>query len=141
MTTQQDKKEDFYSKAHLVVAAIRVFAHLHARPPGVDDLSKTINISIEQSNFVCRKLEELGVIEAVEGSYGARLFILDHLKIEEIPRGEEENKLGEEVKKFQDTQKAIVQKMESFQVKQEQKKKDLFAEMEKKLREELDKKS
>ena len=88
MTTQQDKKEDFYSKAHLVVAAIRVFEHLHARPPGVDDLSKTINISIEQSNFVCRKLEELGVIEAVEGSYGARLFILDHLKIEEIPRGE-----------------------------------------------------
>jgi hypothetical protein len=31
--------------------------------------------------------------------------------------------------------------MESFQVKQEQKKKDLFAEMEKKLKEELDKKS
>ena len=82
-----------------------------------------------------------GIIEAIEGSYGARLFIRDHVKLEEIPRGEEENKLGEEVKKFQDIQKAIVQKMESFQVKQEQKKKDLFAEMEKKLREELDKKS
>ena len=123
------------------MAAIRVFEHLHARPPTVDDVSKTINMSIEQSNFVCRKLEELEIIEAVEGSYGARLFIRDHIKIEEIPRGEEENKLGEELKKFQDTQKAIVQKMESFQVKQEQKKKDLFAEMEKKLKEELDKKS
>jgi len=141
MATRQDKKEDFYSKAHLTVAAIRVFEHLHARPPTVDDVSKTINMSIEQSNFVCRKLEELEIIEAVEGSYGARLFIRDHIKIEEIPRGEEENKLGEELKKFQDTQKAIVQKMESFQVKQKQKKKDLFAEMEKKLKEELDKKA
>jgi thiamine monophosphate synthase len=76
----------------------------------------------------------------VEGSYGTRLFINDHLKLEDLPRGEPENKLEDDLKKFQDTQKAFSQKIESFQAQQKQKKKDLFAEMEKKLKEELEKK-
>jgi predicted nucleic acid-binding Zn-ribbon protein len=106
----------------------------------VDELCRTINLSVEQGSFTCRKLEELGIIEAVESSYGTRLFIRNHLKIEDISRGEEENKLEEEVKKFQNTQKALTKKIESFQAQQEQKKKNLFAEMEKKLKEELEKK-
>jgi hypothetical protein len=134
------KKNDFYMKAHLCVAAIRIYEHLNSRPPTADELCRTLQFSIEQGTLICRKLVELGIIEAVESSYGTRWFIRDHLRIEEIPRGEEENKLGEEIKKFQDTQKAITKKIESFQAKQEQKKKDLFAEMEKKLKEELHKK-
>lgn len=136
----QNQKKDFYSKAHLFVAAIRVYEHVRCRPPTVDELCRTINLSVEQGSFTCRKLEELGIIEAVESSYGTRLFIRNHLKIEDISRGEEENKLEEEVKKFQNTQKALTKKIESFQAQQEQKKKNLFAEMEKKLKEELEKK-
>ena len=81
-------KNDFYSQAHLMVAAIRVFEHINSRPPTIEDLCQTINFSIEKGNFICRKLEELDIIEAVEGSYGTRLFVRDHLKIEDIPRGE-----------------------------------------------------
>ena len=135
-----DKKEDLYSQAHLMVAAIRVFEHNNSRPPTIEDLCRMINFSIEKGNFICRKLEEIDVIEAVEGTYGTRLFVRDHLNIEEIPRGEAENNFEDELKKFQESQKAISQKVESFQAKQKQKKKDLFAEMEKKLKKELDKK-
>ena len=135
-----DKKEDLYSQAQLMVAAIRVFEHNNSRPPTIDDLCGMINYSVEKGNFICRKLEELDVIEAVEGTYGTRLFVRDHLKIEEIPRGEAENNFEDELRKFQESQKAISQKVESFQAKQKQKKKDLFAEMEKKLKTELDKK-
>ena len=135
-----DKKDDFYSQAHLLVAAIRVFEHINARPPTIEDLCQTINFSIEKGNFICRKLEELNIIEAVEGSYGTRLFVRDHLKIEDIPRGEPESNFEDELKKFQDSRKAFSQKMETFQAQQKQKKKDLFAEMEKKLKEEMDKK-
>jgi len=134
-----DKKNDFYSQAHLVVAAIRVYEHVNSRPPAIEELYRTIKFSIEKVNFICRKLEELEVIEAVQGSYGTRLFVRDHLKIEEIPRGETGNKFEDELKKFQDNRKTFSQKMESFQVQQQQKKKDLFAEMEKKLKEELEK--
>jgi len=135
-----DNQKDFYSQAHLMVAAIRVFEHKNSRPPTIGELCQTIGFSIERGNFICRKLEELDIIEAVEGSYGARLFVRDHLKIEDIPRGESESNFEEELKKFQDNRKALSQKIETFQAEQKQKKKDLFAEMEKKLKKELEKK-
>ena len=136
----QDKKTDVYSQAHLLVAAIRVYEHLNSRPPTLEDLCRTVNFSLEQGSFICRKLEEMDIVEAVEGSYGVRIFIRNHLNIEDIPRGGQENKFEEELKKFQDNQKAFSHKIESFQAQQKQKKKDLFAEMEKKLKEELEKK-
>jgi hypothetical protein len=135
-----DSQKDFYSQAHLMVAAIRVFEHKNSRPPTIEELCQTVGFSIEKGNFICRKLEELDIIEAVEGSYGARLFVRDHLKIEDIPRGESESNFEEELKKFQDNRKALSQKIETFQAEQKQKKKDLFAEMEKKLKKELEKK-
>lgn len=76
----------------------------------------------------------------MEGSYGTRLFVRDHLNIEDIPRTVPENNFEDELQKFQDSRKAFSQKMETFQAQQKQKKKDLFAEMEKKLKEEMDKK-
>jgi hypothetical protein len=136
----QDKKNDFYDEAHLLVAAIRIFRHLNTRPPTVEDLCRTIHISIERGNLICRKLEELDIIEAVAGSYGVRWYVKEHLKIEDIPRGEPESKLEDELKKFQDSQKALSQKIETMQAEQKQKKKNLFADMEKKLKEELEKK-
>lgn len=135
------KKTDFYDEAHLLIAAIRIFEHLNSRPPNVDDLCRILKISIESGNYICHKLEELGIIKAVEGSYGARWYVADHLKIEEIPRGKAEHKFEEELKKFQDHQKAFSQKIENFQAEQKQKKKNLFADMEKKLKEELEKKA
>jgi hypothetical protein len=99
-----------------------------------------IDFSVEQVGYICRKLEELGIVKAVKGSFGIRLFVHDHLKIEDIPRGEPDSKLQEELKKFQSSQKALSRKVKSFQAQQKKKKKDLFAEMEKKLKEELGKK-
>jgi hypothetical protein len=136
----QKEEKDLYSQAHLLVAAIRVFEHTSSRPPAIEELCQTINFSIEKGNFICRKLEELEIIEAVEGSYGTRLFVRDHLKIEDIPRGESDSGFEDELKKFQDDRKAFTQKIKSFQAQQKQKKEDLFAEMEKKLKQELDKK-
>jgi len=136
----QEDQKDFYMQAHIMVAAIRVFEHTNSRPPTIEDLCQTVNFSIEKGNFLCRKLEELDVIEAVEGSYGTRLFVRDHLKIEDIPRTEPENNFEDELQKFQENRKTFSQKMETFQAQQKQKKKDLFAEMEKKLKEEMDKK-
>jgi hypothetical protein len=136
----QAKETDFYSQAHLFVAAIRVYEHVNSHPPTLEDLCRTINFSVEQGNLICRRLEDMDIIEAVEGSYGVRLFVRSHQKIEDIPRGVQESKLEEELKKFRDNQKAISHKIESFQAQQQQKKKDLFAEMEKKLKKELEKK-
>ena len=45
------------------------------------------------------------------------------------------------LQKFKESQKALSEKIESIHAKQAQKKKDLFTEMEKKLKQELDKDS
>lgn len=137
----KNKNKNLYTTAHLFVSAIRVWEYQNDTPPALEEISHMLAMSIERSNYICRKLEEMGIVDNVEGSFGNRLFIRDHLKIEEIPREEDKNKLAEELKKFQESQKGLSQKIESIQAKQAQKKKDLFAEMEKKLKQELDKKS
>ena len=136
----QNEKADLYSQAHLLVAAIRVYEHLNSRPPTVEDACGLINFSAEQGHLIGRKLQEFDIIKIVEGSYGTRLFVHDHLKIEDLPRCAPDSKIEDELKKFQDNQKEFSRKMESFQTQQKQKKKDLFSEMEKKLKEELEKK-
>jgi hypothetical protein len=136
----QNKKANLYSQAHLMVAAIRVYEHLNSRPPTVEEACRVINFSAEQGHLLCRKLQKSDIIKAVEGSYGIRLFISDHLKLEDLPRVEEDSNLENDLKKFQDSQKAFSRKIESFQAEQKQKKKDLFAEMQKKIKKELEKK-
>jgi len=125
---------DFYSNAHLVVAAIRVLTHQNSTPPSMDQVCRIISFSLEQCNFICKKLKKIGIVDVVEGGFGTRLFIKNHLKIEEIPKGKKEDDLEESLKAFQNSRKDFTQKIESFQAKQAKKQRDLFAELEEKLK-------
>jgi hypothetical protein len=130
---------DLYSNAHLVVAAIRIFTHKNSKHPSLNEICKTLSFSLEQGNLICNKLRELEIIDVVEGAFENHLFIKDHLKIEEIPRDKKEDKLEEALKKFKDSKKDFSKKIESFQAKQAQKQKALFAELEEKLKKGSDK--
>lgn len=132
--------QDFYSNAHLFVAAIRIFEHQNTQPPSIDAVCRMLSFSPEQGNHICRKLKDKGVLDVVESAFGNKLFIKDHIKIEEIPRGETESRIEEELKKFQHSKKDISNKIESIQAKQAKNKKTLFAELEKSLKNGLDKK-
>ena len=135
------KKTDLYSNAHIFLAAIRILQHLNTAAPSIEEVCNFVLFSAEQGNFLCRKLKELGIIDVVEGSYGTRLFIQNHLKLEDIETDEQEDKLAEEVSKFQESQKEKTKKLESFHAEQEAKKKNLFSDIEKKLQEEIKKKN
>ena len=128
------KEIDLYTKAHLVVAAIRILERQANVSSSIEKVCEMISFSLEHGNLICKKLDEMGIIELVEGTYGTMLFVKDHLKIEEIPRGAVESKLEEELKKFQSNKKGLSKKIESFQAKQAEKQKNLFAELEKKLK-------
>lgn len=134
------KGKDFYSAAHLVVAAIRILEHRNSASPSIDEVCRTISFSLEQSNFVCRKLNEMNIIDVVEGAFGTKLFIKDHLLLEEIPQEATEDNLEKELKKFQSAKKDYIHKIEFFKAEQEKKKKNLFAELEKKFKKDLDEK-
>jgi len=130
---------DLYSNAHLVVAAIRIFTHKNSKHPSLNEICKTLSFSLEQGNLVCKKLKDLGIIDVVEGAFENHLFIKDHLKIEEIPRDKKEDRLEEALKKFKDSKKDFSKKIESFQAKQAEKQKALFAELEEKLKQRANK--
>jgi hypothetical protein len=132
--------EDFYTESHLTVAAIRMLTHQHTAPPSIDAVCEALSYSLEQGHLVCRKLAEMGVIDILEGAYGTRLFIKNHLAVEEIPRGTKVSKLEEALKKFQTSKKDYDKKIESIQAEQAKRKKDLFADLENKLKKKMDKK-
>jgi hypothetical protein len=133
-------EKDFYETAHLIVSAVRLLEHQHALPPSIEMVSEALSFSLEQGNLLCRKLENFGVISVVEGAYGTRIFIKDHLRIEEIPRGEIGKRLDQELQKFQDSRKELTQKIESITAGHLARKKNLFAELEEKLKKNLEKK-
>ena len=128
------KEIDLYTKAHLVVAAIRILERQESVSSSIEKVCQMTSFSLEHGNLICKKLGEMGIIEIVEGSYGTRLFVKNHLKIEEIPRGAGKSKLEEELKKFQSSKKGLSKKIELFQAEQAEKQKNLFAKLEKKLK-------
>ena len=130
---------DSYENAHLVVAAIRIFSHQNSRHPSIDEICRILSISLEQGYLICKKLKDMGIVDVVEGAYENHFFIKDHLKIEEIPKGQKEDKFEDALKKFKDSRKDFSKEIESFQAKQAKKQKALFAELEEKLKKGSDK--
>ncbi len=128
---------DFYDMAHLVVAAIRVLEHQSGQPATVEGVCRKLSFSLDRVNFVCHRLEKLGVIERPAGAHGERLFIKDHLKIEQIDRTETESQLEKQLKRFQDSRGHLEEKIETLRKKQAHRKKDLFADLESRLKKEL----
>ncbi|MBU0909782.1 MAG: hypothetical protein KKA54_21165 [Proteobacteria bacterium] len=131
---------DQYTEAHVFVAAIRVLEHQKKRPPTIEEICEMISISLEAGYALCRKLKEKGIMRTVEGNFGVKLFVEDHLKIEEIPRGEKKNDLAQELAEFQKKQQNKNKKVEAIQEELARKRHEKFAEIEAKLKKELLKK-
>jgi len=131
------QRKNFYSQSHLVVSAIRVLSHTRVEAPTVKEVCELLTFSLEQGNLLCKKLHELEIIEMVEGPFGIRLFVKDHLKIEEIPQDDAGSSLKDEVEKFQSSRKDFKGQIEKFQSRKEQEQKELFAKIQEKLKKNL----
>ena len=126
---------DYYTQAHLITAAIRILEHQKSTPPSVEQVCTALAFSIEQGHRLCNRLKELGIIDITSGAFGTRLFIVDHLKIEKIPRGKTGSSMEAELRKFQDSQKGLEKRVETIKAEQTKKKQDLFADIEKQFKE------
>lgn len=128
------KKNNFYTSAHLVVAAIRIHEHGYAGPPTIDNICETLSISLEEGNRLCHKLSELQIIEVLEKSGETRVFVKNHLNIEEIPNQPETGGLQSELDQFKKSRETQIKKIQSIQSEQAEKKKKLHEELEQKLK-------
>ncbi len=122
------KKSDLYINAHILVAAIRIHEHRHGFPPSVREICKILSFSPEQVNFLIRKLENLQIINIIQSTNEIKIFIKNHLIIEDIPKIHKENKMEEDIKKIQLAKKAQLNlTLKDLKSQQKQKKKELFA--------------
>ena len=123
-----------YRNGHLVVAAMRVLAHRHAAPPSVEAVAEALNFSLEQTNRICGRLHALGIIELVEGAYGTRLFVRAHPRLETLPDEAETPAMADAIKKFQQERQDLSRKVDAIKAEQAEKRKALYADLEKQLR-------
>ncbi len=126
-----------YQEGHLFVAAIRILEHQNGTPPAIKDISDLLNFSAEQAGLISRRLEEDGIVKIVESAFGDRWGVEDHLKLEELPKEAAANQMDEALEQFKAEKSKMAQKIESIKEQQARKQKDLFSELEKKLKKNL----
>ncbi|MBT8339552.1 MAG: hypothetical protein HKP58_01435 [Desulfatitalea sp.] len=133
------ENKSLYYEGHLFVAALRILEHQNSSPPELAQVSAMLRLSVEQTGLICRRLHESGIVELVQGAFGDRWTVADHTQLEALPKQEEVSQLDTALKKFQAERNKIAEKVESIKEQQAQKKKDLFANIEKKLKSDLKK--
>lgn len=129
--------KDSYEKSHLMVAAMRVLEHRNGRAPSIGDVCEALSLSLEEGGFLGKKLVDRGVLEIAEGPYGRRLFLKDHRKLEEIPRGDDGKGLAAEVEKFRNARKSMDPDIEAFKQRKQEEQRKKFAEIQEKLKKSL----
>jgi len=131
------KSTSLYHSGHLFVAAMRVLEHRHNRPPTVEEVAEMTGMAMEQAGRICRRLIEIRAVREVESGIKTRLLIDDHLALEQLPRAAENTGLDKELEKFQAKRRQIDARIENIKQERDKKKQALFAEIEKKLKQDL----
>lgn len=128
-------KKSPHESAHLIVAAIRVAGHLKkGGPPGVQDLCDLLKISAEEAFFFLRRLEAEKIIESIDQAGEPRFFIRKMEAIEKLPKTQNPHAMHEEIEAFHVKRSSRNLEIENFRKQQEEKKKALFTELNKKLK-------
>jgi len=133
---------DAYSEAHLFIAAIRLLQHRKASPPSLEEVCELLQISVELGNTTRRKLTKAGIVNSLEDPFGVKLMVGDHLAIESLPKeAPAEDSLAKELAEFQAKKKSGDEKVAAIQAELEKKKKEMFSDLEARLKKEMSKKS
>ena len=134
------EKMSIYEKGHLTVATVRILEYCNGSPPSMDQITAMLKFSSEQTAYIIRNLEENGILKKVEGAFEGRWTVDDFLKLEDLPKDiSEPTQLDSALQKFQAEKNKMAKKIEAIKEQQALKKKDLFAEIEKKLKKDITK--
>ncbi|TWI70758.1 hypothetical protein LZ24_02178 [Desulfobotulus alkaliphilus] len=124
-----------YETAHLLVAAIRICTHQkNGTPPEISDISSLLKISAEEILILIRQMEKIGVLECLDQAGTSRYFIQDMQVLETLPKQREEKAIQAEIESFKNSRQKKNMEIENFQKKQKEKQKELFSQLNRKLK-------
>jgi len=133
-------KNSFYTSAHLFTAAVRILGEQKKQPPTADDVCALLNWSLEQGRLVLRRMVEAGILELITRAFEDRIFIKDHLAIENYKDTRKADQLDQALENFQHKRKAMDAKVKAIKTKQQKKQAKLFADLDEQLKAGLGKK-
>ncbi len=125
-----------YNEGHVFVAAVRVLEHKESRPPTVEEVAALLGESREIAYHLARGLAEKGVLRLLTSPFDTHVEIADHLRIEELPRGESGPGFEEDLREFREKKKKDRDEMSGFFSTggPDKKKKDKLSKMEEEFR-------
>ena len=123
-----------YYKAHLIVAAIRLVDHQKGVPPSIVEIGQATGYSIEEIQSICNNLKEKNILTMVLAGAVERIYIKNPTPIEELPRIKQGPDMEKEVAKFAEKQRVKLAEISVKAKSEKQRKKDLFAALEKQLK-------
>ena len=134
------QKNSFYTNAHLFTAAVRILDAQKKQPPTAKDVCTLLKWSLEQGRLVLRRMVEAEILELTTQAFEDRIFIKDHLAIENYKEAQQVDQLDRALEKFQTDRKKMEAKVEAIKSSQQKKQAKLFADLEKQLKTGLGKK-
>lgn len=130
----------FYTNAHLFTAAVRILDAQKKQPPTANDVCTLLKWSLEQGRLILRRMVEAGILELTTQAFEDRIFIKDHLAIENYKDAKKVDQLDQALKKFQTERKKMDAKVEAIKSAQHKKQAKLFSDLEEQLKAGLGKK-
>ncbi len=130
-------KSSLYEQGHLFVAAIRVLSYQTNKSPVLADVCRLLNMTEEAAGLISRRLVTAGVLETITAAYDGRLLLKDHLKLEQLPKIDQQPALQAEIERFQSKRDQLKDRVAAMRAQQKEKRKDLFADIENKLKKQL----
>jgi hypothetical protein len=76
-------------EGHLVIAAIRVLAHRHGRPPAPAEIAELLDLPEATVRLQLAALHDLGAVAMIESAFATHAEIRTHQLVDELPPADE----------------------------------------------------
>lgn len=101
-------------QGHLVVAAVRVLAHLHERSPRPEEVADLLRMPAALLRVRLAELQEAGVLALVESAFDTHVEVREHLRLEELPADDEPDDLTADLADFDRRKEEEARRMEQL---------------------------
>ncbi len=130
------KTMSLYEEAQIILAGIRLYQHRESRFPSLNELAEFTQFSKESTYHLCNRLENLGAIERIQGTFDERFFLKDPLQAEALRKDEDKPNIDEDIKKRDEEQENSIKEIEKKFSKdhEDPEKEDLFSQLEGKVK-------
>ena len=101
-----------YEEAQIFLSAIRLFKHWEKRIPSMDELTDFTRFSKEAVHHLCNRMEKIGAVERIRGTFDDRICLKDPLQVETLRKEADAPKIDEDIRKVEEQRENTIQDVE-----------------------------